>query len=61
MARPVPLGREAPSCRNRVCTANRLVLFAQKAQKMIAKRLAKSNPEILALLLNGLGFSIQID
>ena len=28
---------------------------------MIAKRLAKSNPEILALLLNGLGFSIQMD
>ena len=61
MARPVSLGRGAPSYRNRVCTANRLALFAQKAQKMIAKRLAKSNPEILALLLNGLGFSIQID
>ena len=61
MARPVSLGRWAPRCRNRVCTANRLALFGQKAQKMIAKRLAKSNPEILALLLNGLGFSIHID
>ena len=46
MARPVPYPRGAPSCRNRVCTANRLALFGQKAQKMIAKRLANTTPEI---------------
>ena len=46
MARPVPYPRGAPSCRNRACTANRLALFGQKAQKMIAKRLANTTPEI---------------
>ena len=33
MARPYPRG--APSCRNRVCTANRLALFGQKPSERL--------------------------